>query len=177
MSMYRVFALVGPAGAGKTTLLLALIETFPQAFKVLPSWTSRAYKEPADALCYQLVTRAIIEHFTPNEVIDRIDHGGNLYTTLRREADDILTEANAILTLTEEGVSQFRTAGYEVVGIRIIPQGGQRSADPVRAAADIAQSRRSIGIQHSILNSFAPGGRMKATQDIVAFITGCIDHN
>ncbi len=170
-AMYPLIAIVGPSGAGKTTLILRTLERLSGRLAIVRSITTRPPRESQDGLFYELIPRKEFERRIANgRVLQSIEYAGNLYGNDREEVQRVLSEKIGIAALVEQSISNFREAGYRVIVVRIIPHGHTPRERGGRAAADAARLKLNLSTDHTIVNSFEPGGLDKATAELAASI-------
>lgn len=106
-----IFVISGPAGSGKGTVVKLLREMIPTlGFSV--SATTRAPRPgEEDGVNYHFMTR---EHFTKlldeGHILEHTEYCGNLYGTLKSEAERVLSEGrDIILEIEVEGALQVKT--------------------------------------------------------------------
>ncbi len=105
-----IFVISGPAGSGKGTVVSLLREMIPSlGFSV--SATTRAPRPgEVDGVNYYYITRDRFNELLENgEVLEHTEYCGNLYGTLKSEAERVLSEGrDIILEIEVEGALQVK---------------------------------------------------------------------
>ena len=112
----------GPAGSGKGTVTKLLLESPDYAFSV--SATTRAPRPgEVDGVNYHYITRETFESLRENgEFLESAEYCGNLYGTLKREAEEILESGrNLILEIEVEGAGNIKRIRPDAVAIMLLP--------------------------------------------------------
>ena len=112
----------GPAGSGKGTVTKLLLESPDYAFSV--SATTRAPRPgEVDGVNYHYITREAFEALLENgEFLESTEYCGNLYGTLKKEAEEILESGrNLILEIEVEGAGNIKRLRPDAVAIMLLP--------------------------------------------------------
>ena len=112
----------GPAGSGKGTVTKLLLESPDYAFSV--SATTRAPRPgEVDGVNYHYITREAFEALRENgEFLESAEYCGNLYGTLKKEAEEILESGrNLILEIEVEGAGNIKRIRPDAVAIMLLP--------------------------------------------------------
>ncbi len=170
-TMYPIFGLIGPSGAGKTTLTLEMLKRFPELTPIR-SLVTRPPRETEEDQLFHFVRREDIERCgRESRLLQKAEYGGNLYATDRIEVANQLQTHFGIFAVVEKAIADFENAGFHVITIKIIPEHAELGRqDEKRRADDAARATRAIRIDHTIMNSFEPGGKEKATEALTKLI-------
>ncbi|MFA4954549.1 MAG: hypothetical protein WC641_04510 [Patescibacteria group bacterium] len=170
--MHRIFAFVGPHRSGKSTLIREFLKLAPDSRAAeIKSLTTRCRRGPEDDVFYAFVTRDEFErHIAAHELVQWAEYAENYYGNDRKALDEHLEKCAGFLALVENGVKNFIAAGYELVIIRVKPEGDLPVQDKRRSAEDVARSTTSIPVDFEIVNSFAPGGLQKAVAELATLL-------
>ena len=169
--MKTIFGLVGASGAGKTTLILEMLRRMPDKVAVVKSLTTRPRRNDEDDVFYTFITAGdMTQRKTENRLVQMSEYAGNYYANDRKELDTMLKDRCGIAALVEEGVNNFRQAGYNVIVIKIIPFHHPLSGDLIRKRADEERALMHLPADLVLNNSFEPGGKEKAADKLAAFI-------
>ncbi len=167
----NIFAFVGPSKAGKTTLIRAMAAAFPDDLEEALSITTRPPRGPKDAKTYLFITfDGLRVKEADGKLVQMVEYAGHLYANDRDEIDQLLKRHHALIALTEQGVRNFLDAGYEVVVIRIRPNGHARTDNAERKQADAEREKLKIPVHIDLLNSFAPSGLDRAIQELTRML-------
>lgn len=112
----------GPAGSGKGTVTKLLLESPDYAFSV--SATTRAPRPgEVDGVNYHYIAREAFEALRENgEFLESAEYCGNLYGTLKKEAEEILESGrNLILEIEVEGAGNIKRIRPDAVAIMLLP--------------------------------------------------------
>ncbi len=169
--MHQMIGFVGPSGTGKTLLIDTLLEQFPDQLVRIRSLTTRPRRGPEDDVWYRFVTPAEIDAMeAAGELIQRSEYAGHSYANHRHEIDALLEQRIGIMPIVEQGVLNFRNAGYQVDIIRIIPRDRKNMADATRQQADLERARIALPAILEIENSFLPGGKERAIEQLIEYL-------
>lgn len=169
--LHPIIGLLGPSGSGKSTLILELLQRFPKQLTIIKSLTSRERRSEEDDLFYDLTSREDIEKRQKSgKLIQISEYAGNLYANDRDDVEVILANTFGIMAIVEQGIQNFRNAGYRVIVIKIIPRRYQESDDETRRHADEERAKTQMTADIEIVNAFEPGGKEKAVNELTAFL-------
>jgi guanylate kinase len=168
--------MVGPSGCGKTTLIEEMLRVFPGRLAVIKSVTTRPKRSADDDLHYRFVSAAEFAAMKDGgTLIQGVEYAGNRYGNDRSDLDAVLSDRHGICSLVEDGVRNFRDAGYRVFAIKVEPKGeAYRNRSGERALADAERGAGSFVYDAYIVNSFAPGGREAAVSALKATVRSLI---
>ncbi|OGD31694.1 hypothetical protein A3C91_03075 [Candidatus Azambacteria bacterium RIFCSPHIGHO2_02_FULL_52_12] len=162
----------------------AVLELAPH-LKIAKSATTRAPREPDDALAYDFIS---VERFElkrqRGDFIEAVRHGNNFYGYDRGTVNVAMHHKHGICIATEHGILELKKAGYLVRPVKVTSFGEEAKAmrdafyqeHPERVKDDYERSRMRIDYDLEILNSFEPGGKEKAIKllvDYIANVTKC----
>jgi guanylate kinase len=160
--MKPILGLVGPSGSGKTTLIEEMLRRFPERVGIVKSLTTRPRRGPEDDPNYDFVSVDEMRRMESNgELVQVSEYAGNLYAHERKHLDELLKTKIGICALVEQGVRNLREAGYHVLVVKIVPEGGEARSE-ARAEADIKRAQSGLASDVEIVNSFETGGLEKA---------------
>ena len=171
--MNPILGLVGPSGSGKSTLIKAMVAKHPEKLEISRSLTTRPRRGDEDDLFYTFTTpedvrdrqaRGLLTHFA--------EYAGNLYATDRNELDELLSHKIGIAALVEDGVRALRKAGYRVIVVKIQPEHYESSSDAERRQADQIRAQTGLEADHTITNSFDPGGLERSLGELETILNG-----
>ena len=170
--MKDILAFVGSSGSGKTMLMRELVAAMPEKVAVCMSVTTRPpRRSDAHDSMYRFTSTTNFEQRIANgEFIHHVAHAGNYYGTLRVDADEVLRERYAIGAFVEQGVQNLRASGYTVRVIKVRPVGEFVPNDPSRVAEDAEREKTDVHPEIVIVNDFAPGGRERAVEELLAYV-------
>ena len=172
-----IFAFVGPSGSGKSTIIAEMLRRFPDRLGVIRSVTTRAKRSAEDDLNYRFLTR---DEFAALRVAGRliqgVEYAGQFYGNDRTDADEVFSSGRqGLIALVEDGIVNFRNAGYRVAMIRIMPVGDYDGRSEERRLADAERARKGPLPDIEIENDFARGGLDRAVNAAADFIQGYLD--
>jgi guanylate kinase len=173
-----VFAIVGPSGCGKSALIEEMLRRFPDRLVILPSLTSRSPRIAEDDSSTRFVSREEFERMErAGELIQWVEYAGNLYGDTSQDVDSIVDSGrHGIRPLVEDSVLSFRSKGYRVVMVRVVPVGeGYRNRTTEREVLDAKRAQRELIADIDITNRFEPGGIEVAYDQLALFIRGQIE--
>lgn len=137
------------------------------------SVTTRLQRDKGDDFFYELISwEDFLYRDLKNQMIQTAFYAGNMYGNDRHGVEIVLSTHTGITALTENGVKNFRGAGYRVVAVRIVPE-GHTPRDEKRLAED-KNREQSLVPDFTVINSFAPGGLEKAVTELVSLITNLL---
>lgn len=176
--MHTIFALVGSSRAGKSTLIHEAICAIPDRVGIIKSFTTRAHRNTEDDdLFYDFLS---LEEFETkkknNSFAECIEHAGNYYGYERTTIDAMLVEKHGICAVVEYALADLVRAGYSITPIKITPHHSEIIRDAFyekhheRRHADEERAKIPVVFATEIINSFDPGGKEKATRELIAFI-------
>lgn len=168
--MYPIFGIIGPSGSGKTMLIEEMVSRWPERLGVVKSLVTRARRGPEDDRYYDFVTREEMEkRIQQDRLIQHVEFAGNIYANDREDVNALLTEVFGIMAIVEPSVQKFRDAGYEMILIKVHPIHGQQEREG-RADADRERAQISLDFTFEVINSFEPGGKEKAIEELAEFL-------
>lgn len=170
--MHKIFAFVGPHRSGKSTLIRELLKLVHAGRAAeVRSLATRPRRGPEDDVFYAFVTRDEFERrIAAHELVQWAEYAGNYYGNDRKALDEHLEKCAGFLALVENGVKNFVAAGYDLVVIRVKPEGRLPAQDERRQAEDLARSTTPIPVNFEIVNSFTPGGLQKAVAELAPLL-------
>ena len=178
--MNTIFALVGPAHCGKSMLMKEVVRLIPERVGIIKSFTTRAQRDADDAIFYDFLVKEALEQKRANdELVEYVEHAGNYYGYDRQAVESILARTHGICAVVESAVYDLINAGYTVAPIKIIPAHAEKMREVFyekhkeRINADKERGKVHLNFAAEIINSFEPGGKEKAINDLVALITNC----
>ncbi|MDP3985650.1 MAG: hypothetical protein Q8P82_02695 [bacterium] len=176
---FPIVALIGPSGSGKTTLILKLVAQHPERFAVLRSFTTRAWREPQDDVFYECISHAEFERRRDaGLLLPFTKYAGNVYGNVRAEVEEARRSHIPLLALIEEAAHNFRSEGYPLISIGVIPRGEKFAPrpDPLRTIEDAARAQDTLVLHGTVVNSFDPGGLDRAVADLLRIIDASLPH-
>lgn len=174
--MHSILGILGPSGAGKSTLILELLKRYPEQIGILKSLTTRAKREPEDELFYDFTTTAdMLKRRDAGKLIQISEYAGNYYANDREITDALLGTKVGIMAIVEQGIRNFRNAGYDVKIIKIIPHRYHETSDEIRRRADEERAKLKLQPDKELVNSFEPGGKEKAVEELIGFVESHLD--
>lgn len=162
---------MGPSGAGKSTLICELFKRFPERFGAIKTLTTRPSRgTEEDNVFYDFTTLKTIQDLEAQDRLIQIsEYAGNFYANDRDIVNALLEQKIGVMAIVEMGVRNFRAAGYHVVIVRIVPQDAPVTSDDARRRADEERIKDAIEPDITIVNSFLPGGKEKAVEELLKF--------
>jgi guanylate kinase len=172
-----IFAFVGPSGSGKSTLIAEMLRRFPGRLAVIKSVTTRPKRSAEDDMNYRFIG---IEEgdalMDAGRLIQGVHYAGNFYGNDRKDVDDVFAAGkHGITALVEQGVVNFRAAGYRIAAIGILPSGRIDPRSEERRKLDAERARTAFAPDIEIENRFESGGIERAANAAAAYIGGFID--
>ena len=176
--MNTIFALVGGARSGKSTLIKEVIARIPEKIGIIKSFTTRAHRSTEeDDLFYDFLS---LKEFEKRKIdsafAECIEHAGNYYGYEYATIDAVLAQKHGICAVVEYALPDLMRAGYSVTPIKITPLHSEKVRDAFyekhreRQQADEERAKIPVDFAAEITNSFEPGGKEKAVNDLVVFI-------
>jgi guanylate kinase len=107
----RIVVLSAPSGGGKTTIAKAVREKHPDDFGFSVSATTRKPREKEhDGVDYHFLGRSqFLESVGAGKFLEYAEYGGELYGTLKREVEKVLSAGrHVLLDIEVEGARQVR---------------------------------------------------------------------
>lgn len=170
--MHPIIGFVGPSGAGKTTLMMELLRRMPERVGLVRSITTRPSRGPEDDMVFDRGARNDINRLRAEGHLFQIsEYAGNVYANDRRSVDALLKNKIGMMAIVEQGVLNFRSAGYDVRIVRIVPRDNPAQTDQRRANADAERAHSGLSADLEVVNSFKPGGLEEALHQLTDFIT------
>ncbi len=171
MKTNTLIAVVAKSGVGKSTLILEVVKRFPDRLAIVKSLTTRPSRGAEDEPFYEHVSR---EEFRrrrdANRILQSTEYAGNLYGNDREHVEAILSHRVGISALVEPSVIRFRELSYDVRVVKIIAAEGGVNRGDARNAADAARAKTELPADLTIVNSFTPGGKERACDELAAFV-------
>ena len=130
-----IVVISGPSGSGKGTVMGYLKEIYPEAGLAVSATTRPMRDYEAEGREYFFKTREEFERLlAEGEILEHTVYNGNLYGTLKSEADRILGEGlDLLLEIEVDGASQIkRLFGERAVSIMLIAPSGEEQARRLR---------------------------------------------
>jgi len=176
--MNTIFALVGSARSGKSTLIHEVIRLIPDRVGVIKSFTTRARRNTEeDDLFYDFLTLDEFEEKKKNGAFaECIEHAGNYYGYEHATIDAVLVHKHGICAVVEYALADLVNAGYAVAPIKITPLHAESIRNAFyakhqeRETADAERAKIAVHFAAEIINSFEPGGKKKAVNELITFI-------
>lgn len=172
-----IFSFVGPSGSGKSTIIAEMLRRFPDRLGVIRSVTTRPKRSAEDDLNYRFLTRdEFIALREAGRLIQGVEYAGQFYGNDRQDADEVFASGRqGLIALVEDGVVNFRNAGYRVAMIRITPVGDYDGRSEERRQTDEERARTGPPPDIEIENRFEPGGLDAASDSAAAYIASCLN--
>ena len=130
-----IVVISGPSGSGKGTVMGYLKEIYPEAGLAVSATTRPMRDYEAEGREYFFKTREEFERLlAEGEILEHTVYNGNLYGTLKSEADRILGEGlDLLLEIEVDGASQIkRLFGDRAVSVMLIAPSGEEQARRLR---------------------------------------------
>ena len=130
-----IFVISGPSGSGKGTVMGHLKQLYPEAGLAVSATTRPMRDNEAEGREYFFKTREEFERLVAEgEILEHTLYNGNLYGTLKSEAERILGEGSDLLLEIEvDGAGQIkRLFGDRAVSIMLIAPSGEEQARRLR---------------------------------------------
>jgi guanylate kinase len=130
----RLFIVSAPSGTGKTTLVERLVRDM-QGISMSRSYTSRAPRPgEADGVDYNFISRDRFEAMIANgDLLEHAEVFGNWYGTGAAETRRTLAGGrDVVLVIDVQGARKVRNAGFEHVGIFVLPPSFEILEDRLR---------------------------------------------
>lgn len=172
-----IFAFVGPSGSGKSTLIAEMLRRFPDRLAVIKSVTTRPKRSAEDDMNYRFITVEEGDQLMDvGRLIQGVHYAGNFYGNDRRDVDDVFAAGkHGITALVEEGVRNFRRAGYRIAAIAIRPVGNINPRFEERRLQDAKRARAIFLPDIEIENRFEAGGLEQAAERAADYINGYLE--
>lgn len=172
-----IFSLVGPSGCGKSTLIVEMLRRFPSRLAIIKSVTTRPKRSAEDDLNYRFVSIAEFEELRDGgRLIQGVEYAGQCYGNDRADAEDVFDSGrHGINAMVEDGVRNFRKAGYRIAAIRILPVGEYDGRTDERKRVDAARMNDLLVAEYEIENRFEPGGKEAAIESLATYIGSYIE--
>lgn len=172
-----IFAFMGPSGSGKSTLAAEMLRRFPDRLAVIKSITTRPKRSAEDDLNYRFVTRGEVRRLLEaGRLIQSVEYAGEIYGNDRQDVEDVFASGrHGINALVEEGVRNFRRAGYRIAAIRVEPVGAIDGRSDERRRIDAERAREIFMPDIVVQNRFEPGGLEDAAASAAAYVGAYMD--
>lgn len=172
-----IFALIGPSGCGKTALITEMLRRLEGRLSFIKSVTTRPRRSAEDDEAYVFLSEEEFERLVrTGGMVQHVRYAGRGYGNDRAGVDTTLASHYGICAWVEDGVRNFRNAGYLVSAIRIVPRGQETGrGDPLRVRDDEVRAASLFLADVEILNDFAPGGFARAADELETYIRSFID--
>jgi guanylate kinase len=167
-----IFAFVGPSGSGKSTLVAEMLRRYPSRLAVIKSVTTRPKRSAEDDQNYRFITREEADALkTGGRIIQGIEYAGQFYGNDRQDVETVFsTGHHGITALVEEGVRNFRRAGYLITAIAVRPIGDYDGRTEERRRQDAERAREIFMPDLVVENRFEPGGIEAAAQAAADYV-------
>lgn len=177
-TMNTIFALVGSSRSGKSTLIREASQRIPDRIGIIKSFTTRTHRNTEDDdLFYDFLTLDEFEGKKKNGAFaECIEHAGNFYGYEYATVDAVLAQKHGICAVVEYALPDLVRARYSVTPIKVTPLHSEKVRDAFyekhreRQQADEERAKTPVDFAGEIVNSFEPGGKEKAVNDLIAFI-------
>lgn len=172
-----IFAFVGPSGSGKSTLIAEMLRRFPDRLAVIKSVTTRPKRSAEDDMNYRFITveegDALMD---AGRLIQGVHYAGNFYGNDRKDVEDVFASGkHGITALVEDGVRNFRNAGFRVAAVAVRPVGNIDPRTEERRIQDAKRASELFLPDIEIENRFVHGGLGRAIEDAAAYVGGYLD--
>ena len=130
-----IFVISGPSGSGKGTVMEILRGLYPEAELAVSATTREKRDYEEEGREYFFKTREEFEQLLDaGEILEHAEYNGNLYGTLKSEADRILgSGGDMLLEIEVEGAAQIkRLFGDKAVTVMLIAPSGEEQARRLR---------------------------------------------
>lgn len=174
-AMHTFIAIVATSGAGKSTLILNMLERFVKRLAIVKSLTTRPSRGVEDEPFYDIVSREEFERRrAAGRILQSVEYAGHLYGNDREHVDVVLRDRVGISALIESSVPTFRSLGYRVSVVKIVPAEGGLDRGSERRIADAEQAKTDLAADLLLVNSFASGGKEHACDELATFVTSLL---
>ncbi|MBI1907949.1 hypothetical protein HYS28_00845 [Candidatus Uhrbacteria bacterium] len=171
--MGYAIAFVGPSKSGKTTIMDELLARMPGDVTIIRSVTTRPQRDDEDAVYYEFISREEFERrIAADAFAHHVEHATNYYGTQRADIHAAMASHRfCVGAFVEQGVLNLRRNGFTPIVIKIIPEHYEPNPDPVRRKEDEARDRINLGPDLVVVNSFLPGGKASAVEQVRVFLS------
>jgi guanylate kinase len=124
----KILVLVGPPGVGKKFCTLRLNGNHPMDIEILKTLTTQPQRQISDSLFYKTVGREEFQQrVAAGDLLEHDEFAGAWYGIERADAEAILKQKHAVVSVTPLGAEALRRSGFATVIAYLIPT----SAAPV----------------------------------------------
>ncbi len=157
---YPLILVCGATGHGKTEVVNAAVKRLAGRLQIIPTCTSRSPRPGEERTpWYRFASRqAVQEMIDRGQAVNWAEFGGELYVSLRREVDTILTLTCGVQIVVEPSVTIFREARYPVIAVNLIGVNVPSNDRAKSRLAEDAARQGSIKYDEVIYNHFDPNG-------------------